>query len=169
VAIGGTRTITIHSCTADGTISGKIQSYFGGEDTINVTSINATGCTGIPYFGEYNEPVLTNVNVSGCTLLATALIFSNPNLTSINFAGCTSLDYAALNGNGLTSADFTGLNLLKTISVSFNNMNAAALNALFNTLNSAVLGTKLINIAGNPGTATCNKALATAKGWEVAT
>ena len=45
-------------------------------------------------------------------------------------------------------------------------MEADALNALFNTLPAyAGSGTHWIGFLGNPGYATCNKALITAAGW----
>jgi len=167
VAIGGTRTITIHSCVANGTNSGKIIKWYGAGTDLKLTSIDATGCIGMDYFDKYNESVLTSFNVSGCTSLATASIFSCALLTSINVAGCTSL--ATLNAivnATLASLDVTGLNALKNIDARYNNMNATALNACFNTLNTTA-GTKLIDVSGNPGSATCNPALATAKGWTV--
>jgi len=51
------------------------------------------------------------------------------------------------------------------IDVSYCSMDATALNTLFGDLNS-VTG-RTIKITGNPGSATCNTAIATSKGWTV--
>lgn len=50
----------------------------------------------------------------------------------------------------------------------FNNCNfsASGLNEIFTNLGT-VTGTKVISVTGNPGTATCDKTIATAKGWTV--
>jgi hypothetical protein len=165
VAIGGTCTITIHSCVANGTNSGKITFWSGGGTDYKFTSINATGCLGLLNLTKWGESVLTNVNVSGCTSLNTLTVFSCPVLTSVNIAGCTALIEITLVVNAaLASLDATGLNALNYLNIESNNFSAAGLNACFNTLNSTA-GTKRIDVEINPGAATCNRALATAKGW----
>ena len=52
-----------------------------------------------------------------------------------------------------------------TTSVAFCNLNAAALNQIFTNLGTVTSGT--ITITSTPGSATCNRSLATAKGWTV--
>jgi hypothetical protein len=53
--------------------------------------------------------------------------------------------------------------------LNYTSMQATALNNLFNSLGTAIPGQNTINIANNPGTATCNTSLATAKGFVVVT
>jgi hypothetical protein len=48
-----------------------------------------------------------------------------------------------------------------------NLFNAAALNALFGTLHNNNPGSNVISISGNEGTSSCNKSIATDKGWRV--
>jgi hypothetical protein len=49
-----------------------------------------------------------------------------------------------------------------------NQLTATALNALFGTLHSnTISGENKIYIGNNPGTATCDRTIATAKGWTV--
>ena len=52
-----------------------------------------------------------------------------------------------------------------TVSVSYCNLNAAALNKIFTDLGTVTSGTITISYA--PGAATCNRSIATAKGWTV--
>ena len=51
------------------------------------------------------------------------------------------------------------------LSVASCNLNAAALNKVFTDLGTVASGT--ITITSTPGAATCNRSLATAKGWTV--
>jgi len=70
--------------------------------------------------------------------------------------------------NQLTGLDVRELNALISLSCGVNKMDAAALNALFGTLNStSVPDVKIIYIGSNPGTNDCNRSIATNKGWEV--
>jgi hypothetical protein len=50
-----------------------------------------------------------------------------------------------------------------------NKFATGGLNALFGTLNATPGVTKTIYIQGNPGTAACNKTIATGYGWTVDT
>ncbi len=96
--------------------------------------------------------------------------------TSNMFLNCSSLTtIPAIDFTGCTfSSTFDGCSALSSVlatgiadEVSFANcnMNAAALNVLFTNLGTVV--GKNINVSGNPGAATCNTALAIAKGWSV--
>jgi hypothetical protein len=70
-----------------------------------------------------------------------------------------------ITGIRLTNAASTFGGASPQIQVSYNSMNAAALNLLFGDL--PTLGAKTIDITGNPGAATCDKTIATLKGWTV--
>jgi len=78
-------------------------------------------------------------------------------LTSVNAAG-----------QNVESASFAYSLSLTYIDLRNNILTSAALNSIFNSLND-ISGTKTIYTGGNPGTATANNSLATAKGWTVNT
>jgi hypothetical protein len=165
-AIGGARTITIHSCTPDGTVSGKLTDLYTLENN-DFISVNATGCNGLETLSIRNNN-LTTVNITNCTALHTFYAYTNPSLASITgLSTCTALERISLFQCNFTSLNFTGLNALKEIGIWSNSLDTFNLNLLFQTLNTTVMPYKSISISGNPGTATCNRALATARGWTV--
>ncbi|MDR1056129.1 MAG: hypothetical protein LBL90_10015 [Prevotellaceae bacterium] len=48
-----------------------------------------------------------------------------------------------------------------------NQLTAAALDALFETLHNNIIESKSININNNPGASACNPSIAETKGWTV--
>ena len=165
-AIGGSRTITIHSCAPDGTVSGKIQAVYisTGYDFI---SVNANGCNGITTL-SVNSNNLTTVNVTGCTALTILYAYANPSLAFITgLSTCTALQKLAISQCNFTSLDLTGLNALNEVAVWNNSLNTYNLNFLFLTLNTTAIPYKSISIANNPGSNTCDRTLATGRGWTV--
>jgi len=102
---------------------------------------------------------------------------SSNNLSAIDLSNLINLYSLNLYNNQLTSiimpAGFTSLaGTVGTISIYGNELNAAALNNFFTNLGTyagrydvyGVGGTILYG--GNPGTATCNPSIASAKGWQ---
>ena len=89
-------------------------------------------------------PMLTDVTLHTTATAARTNIYSKSNMVSwIN--------------------DLSGSSA--ALSVAFCNLNAAALNRIFTDLGTVTSGT--ITIMSTPGAATCNRSLATAKGWTV--
>ena len=131
-----------------------------------------TGITNSSFIG--NNSTATTTYVNG-TLMATG----SRNVKSLSF-NCkfSKLEVQGTSGLATNLSDLASLRLLNNgagqyggtsphINVSFTSMNATALNQLFTDLPS--ITAKTINIAGCPGTATCNQSIATAKGWTVVT
>jgi hypothetical protein len=56
--------------------------------------------------------------------------------------------------------------VLNSLAVGANQFSGPALNALFGTLHTGV-GTKYISFLLNPGTATCDRSIATGRGWTI--
>jgi hypothetical protein len=83
-----------------------------------------------------------------------AFDFSAVTTTSTAFSGCTSL------------ASILAFGWKTTFSVAGTALNASALNVLFGNLATATTS-RTITITGTPGAATCDRAIATAKGWTV--
>lgn len=152
-----------------------------------ITSLNVSGCTALQYLHCWSYESLKFANVSTCTSL-TELSFSsglwhqsfdlskNTALKYLRFGqiGLKSIDVSQnkaltkleLGYNDLTSLDVSKCTALKYLSVQNNRLSSPALNNLFNTLNSnAVSGGKKIYASGNYGFSTCNKVIATSKGW----
>ena len=107
---------------------------------------------------------LTNLYVSNNTKLK-GLNCSNNQLTNLDISSYTTLIHLYCDGNQLESLNASGCTAL-TVFCTNNKLEAAALNALFGTLNSNA-GTKEIHIGGNPGTDDCARSVAELKGWTV--
>ena len=70
--------------------------------------------------------------------------------------------------NMMSNLNLTGCSSLEGLTCCQNSLDADALNELFNTLpdNSSV-PTKVVSIAENDGTDTCNRDIALTRGWTV--
>ena len=93
-------------------------------------------------------------------------------LTGLDVSNNTALIYLDCSFNQLTELDVSKNTVLAALLCSNNQFTASALNNLFGTLHSnspPQYYTKNITIGGNPGTATCDQRIATARGWAVDT
>ena len=107
---------------------------------------------------------------SGCVALRDISHLDVSNLSGVlDFSSCTvsytssMLDISYTKITGLISP----INFKHNINVSNTLMDAAALNALFTGLPTAGTTNKTITITGTPGAATCNRSIATNKGWVI--
>ena len=138
---------------------------------------------------RYSSSISRTITISGKNI--TRLTCSNNQITSIDVSEITTLTHLLCSGNELTGLldlsknihlitlicsenNLTGLNVvgcnaLATLNCSFNNMNAAALDALLLSLHDNVIAVgKMVLINDNPGTEACqNKVIAVDNGWEV--
>ena len=135
-----------------------------------ITSINrmnldsATNCSGMfygtnivhhpGYIGELTQDVSYMFNK--CPLLET--------IGDIGMANVTNAAQMLWYSPKIRSLTLRGLRV--SVDVNAMQLDAAALDAVFTSLGTANAGAT-INITGNPGAATCNKAIATAKSWSV--
>jgi len=106
---------------------------------------------------------LTNLDVSKNTLL-TLLVCSQNQLTSLDVSKNVALIKLLCRDNQLTNLDVSKNTMLMLLNCNGNQLNTDALNTLFGTLNSNA-GIKDFFIRDNPGTKTCNRSIATNKGW----
>ena len=127
-----------------------------------------------------NTPTITSLSATfnGCISLRRAEVIA-PNATSAAncFISCPLLTDVTLHtkANAARTSTYTKANMLSWIndlsgssvvmSVASCNLNAAALNKIFTDLGTVTSAT--ITITGTPGAATCNRSIATAKGWTV--
>jgi hypothetical protein len=120
---------------------------------------------------DLNSNQLTSFSGAGLSSLTTLYINDNQ-LTSFSGAGLSSLTSLYLSSNQLTSIDGGGMELSYVYyyyygsDFQYNNLSASALNAFFTTLGDAA---GVLMVANNPGSATCDPSIATAKGYTVFT
>jgi len=107
---------------------------------------------------------LTSLDVSKNTTLS-ELVCPNNQLTSLDVSRNTALTELNCWNNWLTSLDVSKNTALAKLSLSWNQLDAAALNALFETLHSDHLTVKWIRINHNPGEKDCDRSIAINKGW----
>ena len=117
---------------------------------------------------SYNQ--LTILDVSNNTALS-SLSCQDNQLTALDVSNNTALIGLQCENNQLTTLDVTNNTILSSFYCQNNLFSATALNDLFETLpvNTIPNNIKRIYIANNPGTATCDPSIATAKGWNVNT
>ena len=162
-------------------------------DTSSVTKMSYMfySCSSLTEIPPMDTSSVTNMNSMflGCYSLTTVPLLDTSNVTNMSsmFSGCSSLTgIPALDMSSATSvsgfAGFTGNNASKLTSLtSFKafgatrgwvmqgtQLNAAALNEVFTNLGTAS-GSQTLDVRDNPGSATCNPSIATAKGWTVLT
>jgi len=174
--ISGSGTATIN--WGDGTknetiklIKGEVSTHSYGYSSTSAHTVTITGKKIVLLDCSDNQ--LTDLNVSNNTELI-GLLCNNNQLTNLDVSNNTELNALRCNNNQLTKLDLsnnmklTDVNEFLALNCSNNKFSDDALNALFGTLHEYIfLDSKSINITGNPGTDTCDKSIATAKGWTV--
>ena len=152
----------------------------------NTTSLQSTfrDCELLKSIGNINAPLATNVTSAfrGCRLLRDlGDITISSNITSLveMFFSCTTLRRIVFTNSLINVTNVTtfinGCVNLRTLitpdlrlglNIANNQMSATALNSWFTSLGTAA-GSQTITVTGNPGAATCNPSIATAKGFTV--
>ena len=127
-----------------------------------------------------NTPTITSLSATfnGCISLRRAEVIAPNAASAANcFISCLLLTDVTLHtkANAARTSTYTKANMLSWIndlsgssvvmSVASCNLNAAALNRIFTDLGTVTSAT--ITITGTPGAATCNRSIATSKGWTV--
>lgn len=126
-----------------------------------------------------NNPLLTTVL---CDNTNPRIIFitGNTSLTHIDLTNCEYASSISLAANNLTSVNVLGCRptngkygktITPALDLRVNQLNAAALDKIFADLTpvGSPIGTPIIHVATNPGSATCTPSIATAKGYVVLT
>jgi surface protein len=130
-------------------------------NTANVTTmvnmfLGAAALTSVPLFNTQNVVAMNSMFQSAVALLSVpALNMQAVNVAAVNFI---------LNTPACTAVAATGMQFAWGINASA--LGTAALNTVFTNLGIAS-GAQTITITGNPGAATANSTIATAKGWTV--
>jgi len=133
------------------------------SDCYNLTSISNTEYLGnkldnqttatdfasfITYCSNLSSPIILSCKINRLGIFGSSTAKQKVNSIRLTYAGT----------NGFTGSS-------PQIDISHNSLDAAALNLLFGDL--PTISGKTIKITGNPGTATCDTTIATAKGWTV--
>lgn len=125
---------------------------------VTVMSFMFRGCRSLTSIPAMDTSKVTGANTmfQNCYSLTSIPAMDTSKVTSMLeiFDGCS----------GLTSIGIYGAKV--SFSVANTSLSAAALNSLFSNLGTANAGATL-TITGTPGAATCNRSLATVKGWTV--
>jgi hypothetical protein len=108
---------------------------------------------------------LTELNTGKSKLLETLYCSSNY-ITALDLSANTALTSLRCDANKLTALDLSKNAALEELFCDENRLQAAALNAMFASLNS-VAKTKNAETGNNPGTKTFNRTAANRKGWTV--
>lgn len=137
-----------------------------------------------------NLPLLAELSLFSCESLDTISLANTPALSSLFFSNCPALKAVDFSHRGAATLSAYGCESLASIravgtsldygyfyemyptssggsNFSYNNLSAAALNQLFTDLAPTETGVLLVN--DNPGSATCDPTIATAKGYIVVT
>ena len=126
-------------------------------DVSNNTELTVLSC-------DNNQ--LTALDVSKNTALTRLYCRSNQ-LTAFDVSNNTGLTHIFCDLNQLSALDVSTNTALYLLSCHNNQLSAAALDALFGTLHSNTIPdvSKVIKINRNPGTSSCDRSIATNKGW----
>ena len=152
-------------------------------NTANVTVMLQMfiGCTSLQSVPLFNTANVTNMQqmFSSCIVLKSVPSFNTANVSNMSqmFSSTVSIYEVEFNMASVTTLGlmfqsigslqrFIATGLTRGITISNNLMSATELNNFFTSLGTAS-GAQTIVVTGNPGAATCNVSIATAKGFTV--
>jgi len=143
---------------------------YGGLGYVESIALSIAAATNIQNFALLNRCIqkidLTN---TGNVVSIVAALSSSYSILHFAMDDCHSVSntYGFVDGsNTLRSLILSGLKV--GIDISGQKMSATAINAFFTALGTAT-GSQTITVTGNPGAATCDTTIATAKGFTVVT
>jgi hypothetical protein len=136
------------------------------NDLSNFDFSSATQLVNFLYYIEYGQDTI-HFNTTTALTNIQQVAYQGLGVKHIIFDECINVTNAANSFSSCVSLETLVLpNLQVTTNVSHTSMNATALNNLMTSLGTAS-GSSVLNITNNPGSATCNPTIATAKGWTV--
>jgi hypothetical protein len=159
------------------TFDSSYQTEFGDvnvTDFLNLTNLNLkncglgtlalSGCTSLERLNCSTNSFF-ELDIRTCTSLIEVDASGNQ-LNTVLLSGLNTLNTVTFEGNDITSLDITNNNNLSSINVGY--CNFTDLDALFTQLPDRTSLTQgYIAAYHNPGTGTCNTAIATSKNWSV--
>jgi hypothetical protein len=139
-----------------------------------LTTFSGTGLSALINL-DLRSNQLTTFSGTGLSAL-TSLNLNSNQLTTFSGTGLSALTRLLVNNNQITSIDMAGLVLSFAVSgmygiygseINNNLLNGTALNAFYTSLGNDVSANGVITVSGNPGTATDDPTIATAKGYTI--
>lgn len=134
----------------------------------SLKSLTMTGGNSLKFQSAFNcieYPDPANINMGGDCSFMFQNNYCLREIPAYNFSNVTNLSNWLINCDyQITRSRAFGAKITHTYATQ--QLSADALNEMFTNLGTANAGAT-ITITGNPGAATCNKAIATAKGWTV--
>ena len=113
----GEKTIRIYPSDASGNLDGSLTMLNCPSNAL--TSLDASGCTGLVEGLFCYDNSLTSLDVSGLAEMLNLVCFNNA-ITSLDVSGCTALGGLVCFNNSLTSLDVSGLTGLERLSCASN-------------------------------------------------
>jgi len=147
---------TIDNLTPNGV--GKSYSHVYSNQNLQTVKVNTENMTGDVSAVVNSGGTISTTYHFGFEMMA--------GLQEIEFGNCLELKVIECRGNQLTALDVSKCTALIYLDCSYNQLSASALNALFNSLPTRKSEDEAtISIFENPGSPTCDKTIATKKGW----
>jgi Leucine-rich repeat (LRR) protein len=133
-------------------------------DDNELTSLQVSGCGTLVQLWCYNNKI-TSLDVNDCGALKKLWCYNNE-IHTLEIENCFSLVDIDCCDNKLGNLDLTTSPLLQSLRCKNNMLLSAALNVMFESLhgNPIEIG-KSMFIDENPGAGSCNRSIATKKGW----
>jgi len=188
----GSDTFEVYPSDSEGGVSGALIELQASGNVL--TSASLSGLSSLTFL-ELNGNDLVTLNLAGLTAIQ-KLNCSQNTISSLNVSGLNQLQSLRCNQNNLTSLDVSGLPSLTSILCasnsltslraegvelsyindyyyyyqygsifSGNDLDTAAIDQFFNDLEETDAG--ILDVSNNPGSATCDPTIATAKGYVV--
>jgi Leucine-rich repeat (LRR) protein len=172
-----------HTITVSGTKIVGLRCFSSGLTTLDIsknTALTDISCTNnqLSTLDVSKNTALTDISCSRNQLSVldvskntalTSLDCYNNQLSALDVSKNTALTSLYCNDNQLTALDVSKNTALRKLSCYNNQLSADALNTLFSSLHSNTIqgSSKEIGIRNNPGTNSCDRSIATNKGWTV--
>jgi len=133
---------------------------------INSTALSSVNLTGLYNLTQIYAPVaqLRTLDCISLSALNALICNNNTSLSAVNMVGLSSLINLFANNCNLSAVNVAGTPA-RFIDISDNKFSTASIDSLFTQL--SVVSYGQVFCKNNPGTATCNTAIANAKGYDV--
>jgi len=137
-------------------------------ESTQIISLNLKNNRALKHLEVYSPLTSLDLRNNRELIILRLSMSNNHPLKSLDVSYNTALTELYCPNRQLTSLDVSKNTALRRLNCSGNQLTADALNALFSSLhNNDIVGGKYIQIHGNPGSAACDRSIATSKGWIV--
>jgi hypothetical protein len=155
-------------------------SLIGMFGSTSLKSINVSGCSSLNQI-SLTDALIETLDLKNLSVLFSANVTNCSNLHTLDMTGCTLLGRGYFANNALTTVYAKGCSPsagkykykpVSGLDLNTNMLSATAINNLFDDLDPAdpvFHQVPLLNVSNNPGSATCDPTIATAKGYVVIT